>query len=87
MGHALDFIKFMINNYQTIIQGLLGVCAGMTMLCSALAGIFLMIPSQQPEAFVKSIGDFFHRVSDFLAKFSKKPADAPVVPPSDQPKV
>lgn len=81
MEKVIDFFKFVIVNWHVVMQGLLAVFTAFAAAFSALAGIFLLIPSEQPEKAVKGIGDFFHSVADFLAKFSNKPAG--YVAPSD----
>lgn len=53
-----ELALFLVANYQALISGIVAVC-------SALIGLFLIIPSKEPEATLQ-------KIVDFLAKFSKK---------------
>lgn len=60
MATLLAIISYISANYALIIAALVGVL-------TALIGLFMLIPGEQPEKFLQS-------VVDFLAKFSvKKP--------------
>lgn len=56
----LEIVKFMVEHWSEIVSY---IVAGFT----ALIGLFMLIPGDQPEKFMKS-------VVDFLSKFSKKPS-------------
>ena len=72
MASFLEFFKFAINNYQTILQGVLAICVAMSALFSALTSIALLIPGAQPEKFFQDAGAFFNRIGNWLSKYSKK---------------
>lgn len=72
MASFLEFFKFAINNYQTILQGMLAICIALSALFSALTSIALLIPGAQPEKFFHDAAALFTRFGNFLQKFSKK---------------
>lgn len=55
---VLDVIKWVVDNYQIVLTGFVGVLTG-------LIAIFMVVPGDQPEK-------FFQSVVDFISKFSKK---------------
>lgn len=59
MTTFMNIVNFITTNYQAIIGALIG-------LVSAVIGVALLIPGNQPEQFLQS-------VLDFLTKFSNKP--------------
>jgi hypothetical protein len=77
MNKLIDFGKFIILNWHVIMQGLLGLCTALAAAFSAMAGLALLIPGDQPEKTFVALGNWFHGIADWLAKFSKKPADDP----------
>lgn len=61
MDKVLEIGQWIIANYQVVISALVAVLGG-------LITIFLLVPGDQPEKFLKT-------VVDFLAKFSVKPPE------------
>lgn len=61
MDKVLEIGQWIIANYQVVISALVAVLGG-------LITIFLLVPGDQPEKFLKA-------VVDFLAKFSVKPPE------------
>lgn len=59
MEGVVKFFSYVAANWD-------GILGAVTALISAVIGISLLIPGEQPEKFLQSI-------VDFLAKFSKKP--------------
>lgn len=58
MNVIMDILKFLFENYQVIIDGILGVLM-------AIIAVAMIIPGEQPEKFLQGI-------VDFIKKFSKK---------------
>lgn len=58
MEQFMNAAKWVIENHQVVIEGVMGILAGATL-------IAMLIPGDQPEKAFKSIGDF-------LSKFSRK---------------
>lgn len=54
----MEFVKFFIDNWSEILNAVVGIL-------SALVVLFMLIPGQQPEAFLQ-------KVVEFLKKFSRK---------------
>ena len=59
MQTVIDIFNFLVTNGPALISGIVGVL-------TAIIGVALLIPGEQPEKFLQSI-------VDFLTKFSKKP--------------
>lgn len=72
MNNIVGYAKFIIANWQTIVQGMLGICTALAAAFSAMAGLALLIPGAQPEKTFKALGDWFHSIAAWLQKFSKK---------------
>ena len=68
--------KFLSVNWASLVAGVVAVCSGLAMTCSALVSIFLMIPGQQPEQAIDKVGNFFKSAAEFLGKFSRKKDDS-----------
>lgn len=59
MNTLISIVKFVADNYQAIITGVVATLTGVISLC-------MLIPGDQPEKALQAI-------VDFLSKFSRKP--------------
>lgn len=66
------FFAFIMANYAAILIAIVGVIGASILLLKALIVFFLIIPGPQPESFFQGLADRLEKISEFLAKYSRK---------------
>lgn len=83
LQHFSDALQFLAAHGYDLLNALVVVFSALSVLCSAVVSVALLIPGAQPEAFFQSLGGTFNTIANFLAKFSAKPSNpsGPSSPP------
>lgn len=76
MQSVIKFGTWIINNYDMIIALIVSIIAAVSALSGALAGLFLIIPGEQPEKFFFALQAKCNAFGEYLKKYSKKPTTA-----------
>ena len=73
MDKIIGIVQFAISNYEAVLASLALVVGALVSLGIALAGLFAMIPGDQPEKGLLKFAEKLKSIGEWLAKFSKKP--------------
>lgn len=69
MEHTFQFI---IANFWDIFKALIPIFTGLIAFLTAIIGIFVLIPGDQPEKFLQGVVDFLQKIVNFLKSVSLK---------------